>query len=629
MLHKCIQQDMRQRSLSDMAAVARALDDTKRRLERIVLAELLHRGLFLHRFAMKHGSIMNPSAATTPAKLVQDASDEITSSAVSSCFAKFIGTSKEELLATDESHVPWWKLLTRHLELSEFDLETADFHLRVSSRMAMHLKLTFEHIEMPHWWAAALLSTDARCAQEAACALHAHLQRKAAHELSSFERAVQGDDALWAELGNFCERLPPVQLWRGKGAYQHLMRFLAPRFLGNQDSVLGAEGIHSRWQDIIRKKHGVKHPLLNSLLKLGFALTDGGGLPDLDALLPHFTQARQADQWRYRALRVDGTVAPKFRRREMFLERFNLSTQDAVLLKGPSAAHGEPDAGVDARWANYCRSVLTKMNFFAFLTLKPDLYFFVGENKSMPGRDTRAESDALGRSLGVAWFEKHDVAAGGTIVRRVAREGPHMELQLHTLAELLRAAGFTLSVGVDDTARQVELALEATVMDHCLVRFHHVRETAATDDPFVFTLSEPHDAEQVFWGETEPAALTKIGLARRAEVQWGMNRAHLYANMDKVQLVHMFDPDFVPPAPKGRGEGPGVPKAKAKGKGPGAPKGKGKGPGAPKAEAKGPGDPKAKGKGPVAPMVKAKPKGPGDPKAKGKGPEAPKGKGRG
>ena len=44
-----------------------------------------------------------------------------------------------------------------------------------------------------------------------------------------------------------------------------------------------------------------------------------------------------------------------------------------------------------------------------------------------------------------------------------------------------QAAGFSLPVGHDDTARDVELALEGRFTDHGLVRSAHQREIVAED----------------------------------------------------------------------------------------------------------------------------------------------------
>ena len=102
-------------------------------------------------------------------------------------------------------------------------------------------------------------------------------------------------------------------------------------------------------------------------------------------------------------------------------------------------------SGVDSHrcvsQANYCRMVLAPMQFYAFLSLKDGLFFFLDESKSFPGRGEKAESEAIGRHFGLTWFEKVDDLPDGVHVRRTAREGQHMDLMLQTPAELLRAAG--------------------------------------------------------------------------------------------------------------------------------------------------------------------------------------------
>ena len=123
------------------------------------------------------------------------------------------------------------------------------------------------------------------------------------------------------------------------------------------------------------------------------------------------------------------------------------------------------------------------MNFYSFGDLKDGLYFFVGEHKSFAGRDERAAADAIGRSLAVTWFEKFDNSPGGTLVRRVDRGGDSMQLMLVTIAETIKAAGHVPPIGSDASARDVELLLEASFMDHSLTRFEHMREVASLEDP--------------------------------------------------------------------------------------------------------------------------------------------------
>ena len=192
-------------------------------------------------------------------------------------------------------------------------------------------------------------------------------------------------------------------------------------------------------------------------------------------------------------------------------------------------------------------------------------FFFIGENKSLPGRGDRGDSEAIGRSVAVAWFEPcESVGAGGALyVRRVAREQDAMELLLLTLAEVLRAAGHYPTVSVADTARDVELLLEADFMSKSLGRYDSIRETAA-DGPFVFALESPIDAELRYFDETPLDALTKMALARKLELQQGCDRMQVYNENTKQSILFRLNPGAAAaapappvPAPAGRGKGPG------------------------------------------------------------------------
>ena len=141
---------------------------------------------------------------------------------------------------------------------------------------------------------------------------------------------------------------------------------------------------------------------------------------------------------------------------------------------------------------------------------------------------------------------------------------------LATLAEMRKAAGFVLHVSVNDTARQVEIALEQGFVNHDLLRFQHKRVPSDLDeegDPFVFLLSGPADAEQVFWVHTQLCDLTKMGLARRLEVEQGRNRLTCYSDLDKLAMILLIQPGYIPPAPAdGKGKG-GRGRGKGRGRG--------------------------------------------------------------
>ena len=130
---------------------------------------------------------------------------------------------------------------------------------------------------------------------------------------------------------------------------------IATRFLSCPDTVLGCEGIHSRWQWICREKRGAKLPFVNALLRLSYTLRDGPGVPPTEELAPHFTALRHAAwleyaEWSEKQIpRGSGTSA-------RFCERFNLNTDEAMLLRAARTGDAAPKSK-ETSWANYCRQV--------------------------------------------------------------------------------------------------------------------------------------------------------------------------------------------------------------------------------------------------------------------------------
>ena len=107
-------------------------------------------------------------------------------------------------------------------------------------------------------------------AQEAARTLRQHLLDKPFDDMTSFERAVRDGDGgvLWVELEALVTCRPARVMWRGNGAFKNLFRFFTVRYLGNSDSAIKAEGIHSQWQWLFRNKFSINHTLLNDMLNI-------------------------------------------------------------------------------------------------------------------------------------------------------------------------------------------------------------------------------------------------------------------------------------------------------------------------------------------------------------------------
>jgi hypothetical protein len=136
------------------------LRDRQERLDHIVLAELLERGCYLHRFATKHKHIMAASAKTMPEKLIEKATFIITSASClesEQLLAQF-GSSLVDVKSRGFGDECWCDHVARLCDAEDLLLHLQEIQLKVASRMATQLTLTFANIHLSHWRAAAMLS---------------------------------------------------------------------------------------------------------------------------------------------------------------------------------------------------------------------------------------------------------------------------------------------------------------------------------------------------------------------------------------------------------------------------------------------------------------------------------------
>ena len=250
------------------------------------------------------------------------------------------------------------------------------------------------------------------------------------------------------------------------------------------------------------------------MLRLHYHLHDGPGIPPLEELLPHFRHVRASELLSWKETRTACSAWQTLSL--MAAPRFNLTTHDAVLLK--AARHGHDVQTKHTAWAQYCKTLLVPMRFYAFVELHPIKYFFVGESKIIPGRDARMPGEAIGRPIALTWFEQCDDMGGDPLVKRVDDTKAEMQLQLLTLAELLRAAGCYIPSAAEDTARDVELRLEAEFMGFSLTTFRHERIESGEDnaDPFVFRLDAPHWSRRGVVGIHAPGPVDEDGSGAQA-----------------------------------------------------------------------------------------------------------------
>ena len=162
-----------------------------------------------------------------------------------------LALSWENIAAAGALNMSWPKM---YLEVVLHDVtfldEIMDLHLRLSTRMVAHLQGIFINITRCQYQFMSLLSPDATKAQVTARILRDHLVRLRPGAGNYFEEFVKSDLQIMGDLERMADSIIPYKLWRGRGASQHLYRFVATRFLANGDSVVPVEGIHGRWKKV-------------------------------------------------------------------------------------------------------------------------------------------------------------------------------------------------------------------------------------------------------------------------------------------------------------------------------------------------------------------------------------------
>ena len=522
-LSQCAAQDLRQRTNlgQDAGKAVASLASLQSRLRRGIFAELLYRGLRLARVGNKAHRIAYDS---TMRRVLQEATDYLTNLECTPAVALRLGLP----LAGGR---PWVEAYVRAHLATEDEVDDAmpllnAFHLKIAGRMAAHLKLIGDNTNSSMWLAGAILSKDTAVAREAAVELVEHLCRTPARRRTSFEKTLFEDPSLWGGLESFSKHEPPTVVWGAKGLFAPLYRFLAPRFLANPDHVLDVERQHAVWQWVLQRRHSIKLKSLNAWLKLGDYLRDHENLPPHNELEPYLRESRQNFRRAYREHLAGGEVARGLVFDQMYHDRLGLSAAEAELLRG-RAEVGElaPARNFAAAWSNYVRWTFVKGRFFSFPNLKPNLFLYVVDNKSLAGREPRERDDASGRALAVAWYETH-FELGPDVVRRVDRTSEAMTLSMCSIAEILIVAG-CVPPPADLASRDRELHLEDRYAEEerLVWKHEHLWQEA---DPWVFRLRNGDPAEMEYLVESPADKLAKMALARLLELTKGADRRRAY-----------------------------------------------------------------------------------------------------
>ena len=622
-LHLVCARDLEQRRLAKNTRQAVALlGDVQGRAERSICGEVLHRALYLHRWVNEHNSI---AGAYSLEGLLSRAEAVVQDLSLDDLAMDRLGTSQEAIDARPWRPSTWveeatW-LVYQDRGLTTLVLPTLlGFHRRLVSRTQSHLSLTVHNFLRTSWMAATLLNRDPGVAQEGANKLLEHLLQTAPARRTPFEMALAENDAYMGNLQAFANVAPPCRLWQGQGAYKPLFRFLALRFLLAPDQVLDCERAHARWQWFCALKRNLTLPSMNALLRCTrFLEQHGGEFPPPEDLRP-WLEAEQAHIRRARAA-IDAAdeIAPGWRNRAVYLERFNLRAADLDLL-------GEEDAPLElvsyrtsyqTSFSVYLRSTFQPQRFHHAPGVSANLWVYVLDTKTIAGREPRDALDAQSRPMVVSFFERDPSAdAMSLVVRRVDREADGMVTSIVTAAELLVHLGYPAPLDPNMSAAEKELVLENAFLElQTLV--YDSRVVADQSQIHVYKLENARDCEDAFMESMPLAEHTKFSLARCLERRHGWDKRTLQAQSKAALLAHF--PGEAPDAGRGRGRGRGAALGAAPGAAPGAAlaAGRGRGRGAAPGAAPVKGRGRGRGAAPGAAPVKGRGRGRGAARGRG------------
>ena len=416
--------DVDDRHVADKTLDAVALlGDVRGRAGRSVVAELLHRALFLHRWVNVHPHIARVELLET---LFQQGKDNLQDLGLDDLVIERIGTTRAELGVKGWDPCTWVELAVLLVyddtELAQGALpEIMEFHSRLVARTVSHLALLEDNIHRTTWRAGGLLAPDATAAQASANALERQLLTTARARLTAFEQVLVGNGTYMENLRAFASASPAVCLWQNHGAYKPLFRFLALRFLLAPDQVLDCERVHASWQWQCTCRRALRLKALNAWLRLKqFLATHGNQFPLPDALAEPLRNEMAWLRGIHRQVREEDRVAERWRADFPYLERFNLRMADLHLVgedAGPGLAAFR--SAYQETSSVYIRKVFDEKAFFSFPGLSPDTFLYVLDSKTLAGREPRDEADAQSRPLVLCFFKKICEDEGEITVERL------------------------------------------------------------------------------------------------------------------------------------------------------------------------------------------------------------------
>ena len=127
-------------------------------------------------------------------------------------------------------------------------------------------------------------------------------------------------------------------------------------------------------------------------------------------------------------------------------------------------------------------------------------WFFVLENKTLPGREPRHATDAQTRPLVVCFFKKLESAVDELVVGRMDTSTGGMNAKELAPAELALHLGYVLPVDAMRTPLQTETLVEGAWLTTPRWRYTHDLILGAPD-AHTYMLSDTVNAEDASWAD--------------------------------------------------------------------------------------------------------------------------------
>jgi len=169
-------------------------------------------------------------------------------------------------------------------------------------------------------------------------------------------------------------------------------------------------------------------------------------------------------------------------------------------------------------WGQYLRWLFVPGHVYNFSALG-SAFVYIGANQSLLNRDRKHLTEAVGRSLSIAFFTAATELAEGKLLEPTEKHMPgdsDLAVTNRTIAEISLASRYFPTLPSSHTAREAELAHEANMLRHDVIMYDAKREQVGNWNLIV---SNPRLMEDDFMQKVAIADMKKIAIARQIQLR--------------------------------------------------------------------------------------------------------------